>query len=591
MSRKGQTQRKSGNRMENGDYADKTSTISQATTLILSGDVVSADSLLHNLAHEPSSMSHKMLHNSLIHACAKAADPAAAAWVLGRMMRVGLHPNIVSYNSIIDACAKAADVRLAKQWFESALEAGMLPNNVTFNTLINACSRARDAVSAEMWMRKMIDSGIVPCHVSFSNIIDAFAKVGNLDKAEFWFAHLSDFGLAPDAIMFNTMVNACAKAGNPAKAEQWLVKMCNVGLVPDGKTYNSVINACSRGGWVARAEHWFGEMERTGFNIDNITFGSIIHASANVGDVARASRWFQDMLRRGIPPNVICLNTMLHACAQSSDYESAVKWFDQFHSLGFAPNRVSFNSMTDAAAKFGTGPTRFWLQKMVSCGLHPDNITFYTLLRACGRDGDDRPRPELEAAACDMIVQAYQKSGSTRAAKPWLQRRDQALAGLAVGKSKTVGCEQTVGFAPRAREQGDEHHAAALAVPPGLPAPPPGLPAPRWLSAPPEECWARPLPQGGSRRAALEQSKAAAIAPPAHTHQSPISTAPSTPRQRGHTTLERQQRPLLLPEAASVHSQEGLPSSSAELAQAISVGAVRLKPAGSPAPGLFVVSL
>eukprot|EP00959_Pyramimonas_sp_CCMP1952_P220261 4605191-Pyramimonas_sp.AAC.1 len=57
----------------------------------------------------PRNTCNKMFYHKLIHGFARAGSPDGACWVVERMVRSGMQPNAVTFNTVMDACAKAAD--------------------------------------------------------------------------------------------------------------------------------------------------------------------------------------------------------------------------------------------------------------------------------------------------------------------------------------------------------------------------------------------------------------------------------------------------------------------------------------------------
>eukprot|EP00959_Pyramimonas_sp_CCMP1952_P437506 9160215-Pyramimonas_sp.AAC.1 len=55
----------------------------------------------------------------------------------------------VSFNTMIKACTRNADVAAAAHWFEEMQKAGIEPDLFTFNALIATATRAKDPLGAE----------------------------------------------------------------------------------------------------------------------------------------------------------------------------------------------------------------------------------------------------------------------------------------------------------------------------------------------------------------------------------------------------------------------------------------------------------
>ena len=74
-------------------------------------------------------------YSTVINACAKAGDVAAACQHLAEMEHTGVQADVVVYSGVLDACAKASDAPRAKLVFEQMKARGIEPNVVTYASL------------------------------------------------------------------------------------------------------------------------------------------------------------------------------------------------------------------------------------------------------------------------------------------------------------------------------------------------------------------------------------------------------------------------------------------------------------------------
>lgn len=125
------------------------------------------------------------VHNALISAYAKAADPAGAREALRRMLDQGLAPDVTTSNELMSAYRKARDAKGARRAFRDMRGLGVVPDVDAWNALIRACLDANDFRRASRYFQRMRRRRTpAPDYLTYHVMISSLASRGMHDQAE-----------------------------------------------------------------------------------------------------------------------------------------------------------------------------------------------------------------------------------------------------------------------------------------------------------------------------------------------------------------------------------------------------------------------
>ena len=170
--------------------------------------------------------------------------------------------------SVIKACAKAGEVAAAEHWRLLVMEAGVKADVVSFNTVITACAKAGDVDRAEGWLCTMQEAEVKPNKISYHSVIEALAEAGTVTRAEHWLLEMMESGEGADTSSCNTVIRA--RHRHPFKIDYWMSQMGKNSIEPDLTTYCLALTAWGAAGGAAareaheRPRHWMSEMLKAG---------------------------------------------------------------------------------------------------------------------------------------------------------------------------------------------------------------------------------------------------------------------------------------------------------------------------------------
>eukprot|EP00850_Spirogloea_muscicola_P023786 SM000388S14666 [mRNA] locus=s388:48646:53735:+ [translate_table: standard] len=317
-------------------------------------------------------------HNfrAAIDACARNGNPAEALAIFKLMKTTGVLPNVFTYNSLLIALA-AAD-----PWptFSAMAADGVEPDGATWAALLKSCTvTGRADVAISLWRRMEAwathKEGRLLDIMAYTTLIQVLAKAKMWQEALSVRRAMEDNGVQPNVVTWTALIGACAQAGLVEQAFSTFHDMVDSGVAPTTRTYNMLINACIEAGQVERAFLLLEEMKGGGRSRDETPAVRDYHNATlpSEGPVDLMSAGW-----RGSPPRG-------SACSADvvTPYSCTLPTQAQ-------PNRCSEKAAPQARRSDGSG----WIDGKArrrdngraggKQGCAPDEVTYSTLMKACG---------------------------------------------------------------------------------------------------------------------------------------------------------------------------------------------------------------
>ncbi|KAL3813429.1 hypothetical protein ACJIZ3_014697 [Penstemon smallii] len=192
----------------------------------------------------------------------------------------------------------------------------------------------------------------------------------------------------------------------------------------DGVLYNVMISSYLSNGCVIRARDTFREMVNVSIRPNASTIISVLSTLSEMGDVRTGKCIHGYVLRQGLESNTDIGNQFIHMYAKCGFIGLAKQIFDMIK----IKDRVSWTSMMTALVNQGLAHeaiTLFRLMRKVN--LHPDSITFTSLLQALNQVGSVilvrevhghlyRVFLEKDVALMNSLITIYSKHGKIKLA-------------------------------------------------------------------------------------------------------------------------------------------------------------------------------
>ncbi|XP_074275681.1 pentatricopeptide repeat-containing protein At1g15510, chloroplastic [Silene latifolia] len=378
--------------------------------------------------------------NALITMYVKCGDVYSARLVFDGMAR----RDRISWNAMISGCFENGEYLEGIRLFMRMRVGGIDPDFMSITSVVAACEVMGDEKLGRQVHGYVISSGL-GVEVSVCNsLIQMYFGTGNWVEAERVFAEMS----SKDVVSWTSMISGYDDNNLPEKAVEMYKLMENEGIVPDEITIASAISACASLGLLSMGMELHDIAIRSGYISYVIVSNTLIDLYSNCNNIDKAlevfhrirdknviswtsiisglrqnNRSFEALflfrkMKVSLNPNSITLVSVLSACARigalmCGKETHAYALRTMLASDGFVPNAildmyVRCGRMDPALNQFNHGSkditawnimlTGFadrkqgklaveYFHEMLSSNVNPDDITFISLLCACGRSG------------------------------------------------------------------------------------------------------------------------------------------------------------------------------------------------------------
>ncbi|GMH15938.1 hypothetical protein Nepgr_017779 [Nepenthes gracilis] len=378
--------------------------------------------------------------NSLITMYMKCGDILGARSLFDRMPK----RDTISWNAIISGYIENGECLEGLRLFLEMQKQAFYPDLMTMTSVISACEVLADEGLGRKIHGYVIKTGL-RLEVSVCNsLIIMYSSVGNWSEAERVFSMME----SRDVVSWTSMISSYEDNGFPEKAVETYKSMEAEGIMPDEITLASVISACASLGLLDMGVRIHGLAKRTGYISYVIVCNALIDLYSKCLCIDKAvevfhqirdkniiswtsiimglrinNRCFEAMfyfrqMKISVEPNSITLLSVLPSCGRVG----ALMCGKEIHAYafrtglafeGFLPNSLldmyvrcgrmkpawnqfndqkndiaAWNIMLSGYAQKGLGTLAIELfQRMAASNVHPDAVTFISLLCACSKSG------------------------------------------------------------------------------------------------------------------------------------------------------------------------------------------------------------
>ncbi|KAH7432577.1 hypothetical protein KP509_07G028700 [Ceratopteris richardii] len=331
------------------------------------------------------------------------------------MQYEGFLPNAVTYLSILKACASIGALEVGKVIHDEidfqgllkdddilgaaivdmyakcgALEAARQVLNdlpvqsvVSWNALMTGyCQKglAEQVLTCFEWIE---EKGIPPTQVTYLCVLKAYGIIGAADNAEHIHCEIARQGFleSDDGFIANALVDMYAKCGSLARAQQLLEVLPDL----DVSSWNSLIAGYVHEGFAEQALHCFQQMSYEGQIPDEITYLLLLKACGSICALEKGELLHKEIFEQGLVLNNTFLGTALvDMYAKCGAFRKAEMILEELP----AKNEGSWTALISGYAEQNQAEHALHcFERMKSRGFSADEITFLSVLKACGSIG------------------------------------------------------------------------------------------------------------------------------------------------------------------------------------------------------------
>lgn len=289
--------------------------------------------------------------------------------------------DVVTWSTMISGYAQHGYGQEALDFFHQMLQDGIQPNIVTYFGILKACTSLSGLDQGKQMHANFLKNDFELDDYIGSSLIDMYAKCGSLEDAQRVFKNFP----RPNMVTWNSMIAAYAQHGHGQDALQIFQQLQQVDIEPDRVTFLSALKACSTLAALDWGKLIHAQIVGGGFTADMSVDNTLIDMYSKCGSLADACRVFGIMPTRG----VVAWSAMIAGYALHSDYEEALQHFKEMQQEGLKPNDVTFVSLISACGHKGLvdkGYSHFHSMRE-SYGITPTPAHFNCMVDLLGRAG------------------------------------------------------------------------------------------------------------------------------------------------------------------------------------------------------------
>ncbi|XP_024545270.1 pentatricopeptide repeat-containing protein At2g13600-like [Selaginella moellendorffii] len=363
----------------------------------------------------------------------------------------GVKPSSVTIASVLEACTTASRARRLHSLISES--SNLLDDLRVVTALTNAYGRCGLPGEAQELFNGSSSRDVV----LWTTMITAYAQNGYITQAR----ELFEEAPSKNVVSWTTMITGYAQAGYPREALQMLRRMDVEGVQPNRVTLVCVIEACSDVAALAEGKMVYSEIAGYGDRMDTVVANALLNLHGKCGCVAEAWEVFANLRER----STTSWTAMITTYAQNGHPLRALELLKQMVVEGFAPNEITYVSVLSACGHVGDlrRACENFAIMVGDFGVEPAHYHYMCVMDALGRAGQLCRAEELlhsmpfepDDIACSSILGAcgVHSDRSTAARIAGIAGQDDDFAASSVPYvllSNLFGCDERVGSAMRA---------------------------------------------------------------------------------------------------------------------------------------------
>ncbi|XP_024519077.1 pentatricopeptide repeat-containing protein At4g02750 [Selaginella moellendorffii] len=265
---------------------------------------------------------------------------------------------------------------------------------VLWTSMISAFAQNNLSSSALQLFHRMLLEGIQPDVIAYTTVLDACGVVQARAEGKVIHSSITDAGLDTRAAIASSLITMYSKWGCIDEIEHVFDKV----VLPNVVVWTALISAYAHNGHGRLALHSFARMDAEGVQPDHVTFISVVDACASIPEVTQVRLLHDEISCWNLDHHPQLQNALLSLYSKCGCVDRARIIFERLPTVGVIPG----SAMLQAYAENGHGhQTLSFFRLMVLQGVHPENVTFLSILSACSHAG-------LVEVGCDYFASMKQ---------------------------------------------------------------------------------------------------------------------------------------------------------------------------------------
>ncbi|CAH8270057.1 unnamed protein product [Arabidopsis lyrata] len=348
----------------------------------------------------------------ILQLCARNGAVMEAKACHGKTMRMELQGDVTLSNVLINAYSKCGFVELARQVFDGMLERSLVSWNTmiglytrnrmesealdifwemrnegfkfsefTISSVLSACGANCDALECKklhcLSMKTSLDLNL---YVGTA-LLDLYAKCGMINDAVQVFESMQD----KSSVTWSSMVAGYVQSKNYEEALLLYRRAQRMSLEQNQFTLSSVICACSNLAALIEGKQMHAVIRKSGFGSNVFVASSAVDMYAKCGSLRESYIIFSEVQEK----NIELWNTIISGFAKHARPKEVMILFEKMQQDGMHPNEVTFSSLLSVCGHTGLVEEgrRFFKLMRTTYGLSPNVVHYSCMVDILGRAG------------------------------------------------------------------------------------------------------------------------------------------------------------------------------------------------------------
>ncbi|URD90872.1 Pentatricopeptide repeat-containing protein [Musa troglodytarum] len=342
----------------------------------LSPFAAAAAPTLPNPSHSPPHFSPRLLSHPSYLLLDLCADRRELPQFFPQVVKRGLHREHVFQTKLVALFSRFGDLRDATLIFGSVED----KTDELYHSLLRGHAKHSSLDDAVAFFRAMRRAGVRPAVHSFTYLLKACGDRSDLRRGREIHSQLIASGFGSNVFAMTAVVNMYAKCRRIEEARRMFDRMPERDLV----AWNAIVAGYAQNGMAERALEMVIRLQKDGRKPDSVTLVSALPACANVGSLKQA-KWIHGFaIRLCLDKNIFVMTALVDLYAKCGSVRVARRLFDAMEER----HVTTWNAMIDGYGTNGFGKSAIDLfEQMKRSSVKPNDITFLSVLSACGHSG------------------------------------------------------------------------------------------------------------------------------------------------------------------------------------------------------------
>ncbi|KAI5081310.1 hypothetical protein GOP47_0004493 [Adiantum capillus-veneris] len=254
---------------------------------------------------------------------------------------------IIPWTALIEGYARQGKGQNAFNCFQQMQYEGICADAVTYASLLKACGAIRAIDKGRQIHDEVSRRGLLEHDLVLGGaLVDMYVKCGALTQAQIVLESLPSLNV----ILWSALIAGYAEKGQGKEALECYKLMQRDNIPPNAVTYACILKACAVMGDNVKGKEIHDEISRLGLlERDSILGGALVDMYVKCGALPQA----QSVLEKLPSANAILWSALIAGYAQTGQGQEALDCFGKMQHKGIHPDAVTYASIVRACAVIG----------------------------------------------------------------------------------------------------------------------------------------------------------------------------------------------------------------------------------------------